>query len=327
MTTEELLLSLNKSKGPVPERLLGQVTLEDFILPVLLRKKLIEMEVERMKEDQLLEINRLQNDFELEKKTLLKSNQEALEKFSKQEKEKTTLQSQMETAQKAHHQKATALESANNELKANNDKLEAEVTTLKADLEFARSAPLAGPEPNSVQPATVLALRQEVQTLHISLQAAKANNTRLRTQIVAGKGNMNDILRAEDHYVNQMQQISSSIEDWVAKHVKSSKKMEKERGYHLPALEDNVVVQIISKIKLLGDHGRKSAARLIETFSDRFKEGISRIALVRHIIALYLFHEVLSRFAFGLELSESNLLMKLEDFIWESQGEVPVVAC
>jgi hypothetical protein len=302
MTTEELL-SLFKSKAPVQEQLLGQVTLEDFILPVLLRKKLIEMEVKQMKEDQLLEINQLKKDFGLEKKTLLKSNQEALEKFSKQEKEKTTLQSQMETAQRAHHQKATALESVNKDLRANNDKLDAEIKTLKAALEVARSATLA--EPNSVEPAT-------------------DNNTRLRTQIVAGTGNMNDILRAEDHYVNQMQQISSSIEDWVAKHVKSSKKMEKERGYHLPALEDNVVFQIVSKIKLLGDHGRKSAARLNETFSEYFKEGISRIALIRHIIALYLFHEVLDRFAFGLEPSESNLLMKLEDFIWESQGKVLV---
>jgi chromosome segregation ATPase len=300
------------------------VTMEDFLLHVLVNRKVKEMEVKQLKEtiaDQLLEIKQLKKDFALEKKGLLELNQEALEIYTKTEKEKMSLKNQMETAQKAHNGKATALESANTELKASNQHLDMEIKTLKAALEVAwREKQVME---NSVQPATDQALRKELQNVRKELQAAKDTDTELRSQIVAATGNMNDILRAEGHYVNQMQQISGSIEDWVAKHVKSNKRMEKEGGF-LPALSKDLEDKIISKIGLLGIHGRKSAVRLKLTFSDYFKEGILRIALVRHIIALYLFHEVLDSFAFGLRRIESELLMKLEDLISESQGNIPI---
>ena len=145
-------------------------------------------------------------------------------------------------------------------------------------------------------------------------QKLRQDNTVLRNRIATYAQSTDGVIRAENHYIEQLHQIEYTISEWVVKQVRGNIKVEMERGY-LPVSVTTLMDEIIPRVEGLGTHGRTSARALARSFQAYFGDRKSRITLIRHIISLYLFHEVLDKFTFGFEQLMSDFLQKLEDHI------------
>jgi hypothetical protein len=164
------------------------------------------------------------------------------------------------------------------------------------------------------------AVRHQLSQVSAKCTLAENDNIRLRDQIASTAGNAQDILRAEEHYTSELRHVACTIEDWIAKEIKSNRKADAENPMKLTGiLADDVKDQVVSKIASLGTHGRASAAVLGRSLSEFYKTGESRIALIRHIVSLYLFHKVLDTFAFGFQSPMSEVFNRLEKRVY-SQG-------
>jgi hypothetical protein len=129
----------------------------------------------------------------------------------------------------------------------------------------------------------------------------RKDNGQLRTYIVdmeSGKGPLHD----EEYYIQGFEELRGAIESWIAKHSKANSGQ---------ALSEQAQVEVSGILAKLGDQGALSSKFLnAERHDIRSLYGNRRscIALIRHVVALFLFTEVFEPFAFGLPQSFSDEL-------------------
>lgn len=137
----------------------------------------------------------------------------------------------------------------------------------------------------------------------------RKDNGQLRTYIVdmeKGRGPLHD----EEYYIQRFEELRGGIESWIAKHAKANSRQ---------ALSEQAQVEVLGILAKLGPYGAISSRFLNAESHDiqsLYGNRRSCIALIRHVVALFLFTEVFEQFAFGLPSSFSDELkwMKLDIF-------------
>jgi uncharacterized coiled-coil DUF342 family protein len=129
----------------------------------------------------------------------------------------------------------------------------------------------------------------------------RKDNGQLRTYIVemeSGRGPIHD----EDHYVLDFEEIKGDIRMWIAKHSKANARQE---------LMPEAETEILDALAKLGIHGQVSSEFFKfkqHTIRSLYSNGRARIALIRHVVALFLFHHIFQPHTFGLPQNVSDIL-------------------
>lgn len=245
------------------------------------RVKELEIQISQLKND----INRL----EQEKATDSKKYKEATTKINQYEKKVTGLKAKLEEANNRIAHLQHELEITNRTLR------ETEIELMDMQTQYAH-----------------LTNEYEEGQKHHDRRVAKCNllagdNELLRAQI-AELSNAQDPIHEEEFYTREFDQIGMEISSWAAKETSN---MSKE------PLSPSSKDLIISRIKLCGIHGSVSATKSLDPSSSNWNSNRrDRIALIRHILAIFLFDNVFDRFSFGLERDTSEYFQIVETNLW-----------
>lgn len=148
-------------------------------------------------------------------------------------------------------------------------------------------------------------LEAEVERLKAKIVGLRFDNEDLRRYIVKME---NDIqpLQDEEYYIQMFDELKSEVENWVAKQGKSN------AGPALSPSDEGRLFQIISD---LGSSGRKSVEFLSQNnfCTVWYANTRSRIQLLRHIVAIFLFEKIFKPFAAGLPTKFSEALVWIGD--------------
>lgn len=143
------------------------------------------------------------------------------------------------------------------------------------------------------------------------------DNERLRG-VLAKMSKARQPLRNEEYYQRQFDFLNNEIETWVVAQSKKSKPDEFTRDS-----KD----YIISVLKDVGHScGAESAEYLRTRMLKLYKKRPTRIALIRHILGVYIFDKVLRKYAFGFDDVRSTYLNGLEDQFLQ-QGSLRGTEC
>ena len=138
------------------------------------------------------------------------------------------------------------------------------------------------------------------------------DNDLLRTQI-ASTSCAQEPLREEQFYVSQFDQIRMEIESWAAKET---------RGKVLEPVTTTCQDTVIAMLVVCGDHG-KLAGDLLRSASSLFGENRrTRIALIRHATAVWLYSMMFDRFAFGFNSKMSDQFKNVETTIYSQSSPI-----
>jgi hypothetical protein len=151
-------------------------------------------------------------------------------------------------------------------------------------------------------------LNQEVTAHKTQIKAMEHDNEQLRGYIATMRS-AQDPICDEDHYVRGFEGLRRNIDSWVAKQYKLNSKQ---------ALRDSCAYEIVELISRLGEHGAKAGNTLQGgkySIRSLYRERRTRIPLIRHIIAIHLFHEIFYPFAFGLPAESDHYSKSLEQGI------------
>jgi predicted RNase H-like nuclease (RuvC/YqgF family) len=130
------------------------------------------------------------------------------------------------------------------------------------------------------------------------------DNERLR-RVLAKMSKARQPLRNEEYYQRQFDFLNNEIEMWAVAQSKKSKPDE---------FTTDSKDYIISVLKDVGHScGAESAEYLRTRMLKLYKKRPIRIALIRHILGLYIFDKVLRKYAFGFDDVRSTYLNGLED--------------
>ena len=150
---------------------------------------------------------------------------------------------------------------------------------------------------------------KEVEASRGKMVAMEAQVKELRSQIYSmatGRGTAND----DDHYARNFIELKYLIETEMLK---------LSRAHNGHVLSDDVPDMVFEKLMALGETGencRKVLASKEYSIPFLYSQGIWRHALLRHVVALFLFERVFQPFAFGLppavsiafQVVDSNIL-------------------
>lgn len=147
-------------------------------------------------------------------------------------------------------------------------------------------------------------LANEIASKSEQNELLKQDNATLRAVIANSKSSAAPC-HEESYYVEHLDGLNHLIQSSVAKAFKQScnQNLSEEAG--------NTVLDIISSIDPWGKQTVETLSRV--TIWTLHKDARKRIALVRHIIALFLWDSVFDPFAFGLEKNISENLRAVED--------------
>ena len=151
-------------------------------------------------------------------------------------------------------------------------------------------------------------IRSAYDSLAKRCQDLDKDNDLLRSQI-ATMGTAQEPVHEENFYILKFNQINQDIDSWTAKETRNK-----------PApLTAETLETLISEVALLGELTPLSVETLKVELLHFHEDRRLRIALIRHIIAVVLFNNVLDRFAFGLNRQSSNYFKFIESQLY-SQG-------
>jgi len=149
----------------------------------------------------------------------------------------------------------------------------------------------------------------QLAALRTRCETLENDNNHLRTHI-ASISTAQEPLYEEQYYTLLWDQINIDIESWVAKETKMKV---------TEALSEATQQAIISKLLGLGEtvksHAKGVKLELLTLGTGRGR----RIALIRHVIALFLFYAILEKFTFGFDAHSSAYLEYIEREIY-TQG-------
>lgn len=132
------------------------------------------------------------------------------------------------------------------------------------------------------------------------------DNDLLRSQI-ATMGTAQEPVHEENFYILNFTQINHDIDSWAAKETRNK-----------PApFTDEIVEILITGIKLIGMLTPHSIETLKFELLHFHEDRRLRIALIRHVIAVVLFCNVLDRFAFGLNRESSEYFKFIESQLYQ----------
>lgn len=150
-------------------------------------------------------------------------------------------------------------------------------------------------------------LNQELQKLRVENLNIRTDNEELRAQLVSLQ-KWHGPLQGEEYYTELFKALNSEIGGAIAGQVK---KVSRQAPLEVPDWEI-----LSTRIAELGNSGVTSVTFLNSTGSNvidlLFSSGASRIAFIRHIIALFLYERVFEPFAFGLSGPFSETLKVIQ---------------
>lgn len=144
------------------------------------------------------------------------------------------------------------------------------------------------------------------------IAAIEKNNIGLR-QLISRTSKVQEPLRGEDYYIQCFEDLKNDIESWVVTYSKKNANA---------TLTPPVPNLVLGKINTLGDHGQHIAEylrlqiphlKLLQVYNSKK----TRIPLIRHVIALFLFDQIFEPFAFGLTRDSSDRIKDIEDRLFK----------
>ena len=115
-------------------------------------------------------------------------------------------------------------------------------------------------------------------------------------------------LRGDDHYIKLFDDLKNDIDSWVASLSKKNASA---------TLRPGVPKTILVKLGALGEHGHYTAEFLRPLLLQLHGGRKTRIPLIRHVLALFLFDQIFEPFAFGLTRDSSKNMKDIEDRLFK----------
>ena len=159
--------------------------------------------------------------------------------------------------------------------------------------------------------STTKTLSEEVKALKEEVKFLRLDNEKLRTYIATRESDLHPV-HTEDFYVQNFQALKGEIEMWIVKQAKAN--------LATPLLDEDEA-KLLENLATLGFHCTASAEilRLNHIETTWCTSAASRIQLIRHIVAVFLFDQIFSSFAVGLSPELSEVLDWIDKRIF-SQG-------
>jgi hypothetical protein len=142
--------------------------------------------------------------------------------------------------------------------------------------------------------------------------ALEKDNEELRAYIATMRSAQGPI-HDDGYYVQGIERLNYQIQSWVVKMTKSVSNTQ---------ISYYNAESILKGLEELGDNGEETLDMLRSgntSLQKLYSQPRTRIALVRHVIALFFFDRIFDPFAFGLDEDKSELLWDIQDGIF-SQG-------
>jgi chromosome segregation ATPase len=146
-------------------------------------------------------------------------------------------------------------------------------------------------------------------SLNDEIEFLRTDNEKIRAYIAKRENDLKPVY-AEDYYIKSFQELKAEIEMWVAKQSKTNA---------TETLADIHAKEVLQNLAALGQVGRAAAKALNPSIQTWYGTVRSRIPLIRHVIAVFLFDQIFVPFAVGLSPEVSSALSFIEGRIL-SQG-------
>jgi hypothetical protein len=150
-------------------------------------------------------------------------------------------------------------------------------------------------------------LQGKIKSRDERITITEQDNIQLR-QCIHRMSKPQEPLRSEDSYIDHFQDLKNQIESWVAGHSKQNANV---------LLERRTQNSVLAKLEQLGTYGIHTTESFRSSLGQWYTNKRTRIPLIRHIIALFLFGRVFNPFAFGLKCQDSSdHLIFIEDHLF-----------
>jgi chromosome segregation ATPase len=153
------------------------------------------------------------------------------------------------------------------------------------------------------------ALENEVTKLKAQIVGLRHDNDEIRSYILKMERELPPVV--DDYYIQLFEEIKSEVEIWSAKHGKSN------AGATLSQEHEDQLLDIIAR---LGNSGIASVDFLRanpQSFRTWYSNARSRIQLVRHVIASFLYDKIFEPFAAGLPSQLWQALVGITGYVIE----------
>jgi hypothetical protein len=140
------------------------------------------------------------------------------------------------------------------------------------------------------------------QKLEEKCDLIQKDNETLR-EYITSMSKAQEPIRGEDFYVQLFEELRGHIQSWMAKNSKLNAK---------ETLAEGVQSEVVGFLDKCGAHGVITAKRFGGQVRELWTNRRTRVPLLRHIVALFLFEMVFDRFAFGHDRAASEYLKWIE---------------
>lgn len=135
-------------------------------------------------------------------------------------------------------------------------------------------------------------------------QILEKDNDDLRNQI-ASMSSAQQPVHDEDYYILQFDEVKNDVERWA---------VTQSRDNTPKTFSDGNWKAVIDQVASLGKFGKSASQNMTAHLFAFYKDRRTRIALIRHVIGLFLFHEIFDKFALGMKSSDFFKWIEIELF-------------
>jgi hypothetical protein len=151
------------------------------------------------------------------------------------------------------------------------------------------------------------------QKLEEKCELIQKDNESLR-EYITSMSKAQEPIRGEEFYVQLFEELRGHIQSWMAKNSKLNAK---------ETLEETVPSEVSGFLEKCGAHGVFTAQRFGGEIRELWTDRKTRVPLLRHVVALFLFETVFDRFAFGHDRAASEYLKWIEGDLFR-QGTIHI---
>jgi hypothetical protein len=149
------------------------------------------------------------------------------------------------------------------------------------------------------------------QKMEEKCELIQKDNENLR-EYITSMSKAQEPIRGEDFYVQSFEELRGHIQSWMAKNSKLNAK---------EILAEGVQTEVAAFLDKCGPHGIITSKKFGSQIRDLWTSRRTRVPLLRHIVALFLFETVFDRFAFGHDRAASEYLKWIEGDLFR-QGPI-----
>jgi hypothetical protein len=149
------------------------------------------------------------------------------------------------------------------------------------------------------------------QKMEEKCELIQKDNENLR-EYITSMSKAQEPIRGEDFYVQSFEELRGHIQSWMAKNSKLNAK---------EILAEGVQTEVVAFLDKCGPHGIITSKKFGSQIRDLWTSRRTRVPLLRHIVALFLFETVFDRFAFGHDRAASEYLKWIEGDLFR-QGSI-----